>query len=178
MVNGINSAQIANTLTSNSSAQYPENLAKICESCDPNDKNYGKYTTKQMEDAFNKINAREYAAFGHLAGDATPEGIVKFAQAYVNYYNQLSPEEQNSQRYKGTGASAAALLAGAKGLVADEKAHPGKNKQPESLLMMLLNEMLAQLKKHPAQTSTNTSATSSSEQVTISVQAQKLSGVA
>jgi len=177
MVNAINSTQVTSALISNNSPQYPENLSKICESCDPNNINFGKYTDKQMNDAFNKINAREYAAFGHLAGDASLPGIKKLAEAYINYINQLSPEEQNSGRYKGTKESMTALLAGANAMIAEEKANPGKTPvKPTSLLEMMLDEMMKNLKKNHIHADASSNAANSADQVTISEEARKISG--
>ena len=102
MVNGINTAQLTSALVTGNGSRHLENLSEISDSCDPHNKNFGKYTDKQIADATNKLNAREYAAFGHFAGNATPQGVAKLAEAYVNYMNQMSPEEQNGARYKGT----------------------------------------------------------------------------
>jgi len=85
MVNALNSAQVTSAPVSNNGPRYLENLSKISDSCDPNNKNFGKYTDKQIADATNKLNAREYSAFGHFAGDASSQGIKKLAEAYINY---------------------------------------------------------------------------------------------
>lgn len=45
-----------------------------------------------------KLNAREHAAYFHLAGDTG----LNMMKAYIEYYDSLSPEEQNSARYRGT----------------------------------------------------------------------------
>jgi len=180
MVNGINFVQVASAPpVSNNKPQYPENLSVISDSCDPHNKNFGKYTDKQIADATNKLNAREYAAFGHFAGDASSQGIAKLAAAYVNYINSLSPEEQNGARYKGTKEGAMALLAGANAQIAEEKAHPGKKPaQPTSLLMMMLDEMLKNFKKNGINAGAPSNAVDNTDQVTISAEALKLSGQA
>jgi hypothetical protein len=176
MVNGINTAQLTSALAPSNGSRYLENLSEISDSCDPHNKNFGKYTDKQIADATNKLNAREYAAFGHFAGDATPQGIAKLAEAYVNYMNQMSPEEQNGARYKGTKEGAIALLAGAKAMIADEKANPGKKtEKAKTLIEMMLDEMLKNLKKNGINVGASTNAVTSAGQVTFSAEALKLS---
>jgi len=61
-------------------------------------------------------NAREEAAFMHFAHEATAAPtkqqadslMAQYNKAYVEYYDSLSPAEQNSPRYRGTRAAAAA----------------------------------------------------------------------
>lgn len=113
MINSVSSTSI--NINSNKSTD-PTNLSAICDSCDPRNVNYGKYTEQQISTAFQQRNEREYNAFGKYAGDATPTGIVKFAAAYVKFYDSLSPEEQKNPTYAGTRESATALLNGAKAM--------------------------------------------------------------
>lgn len=55
-------------------------------------------------------NAREEKAFVHFAREAGAAGsqaeserlFSKFYSAYIEYYDTLSPQEQNTQRYRGT----------------------------------------------------------------------------
>jgi hypothetical protein len=92
--------------------KYAENLCAVQENKD------GKFTQDQALGANKRQNDREYKAFGYLAGDASADGIVKFAQAYLDFYKRLSPEEQLSDRYRGTDISTGALLAEAKAQLA------------------------------------------------------------
>lgn len=177
MINGINLMRVTNTPTV-SNPQYPEDLAVIADSADKRSASYGKYTHQQIADATHKLNAREYAAFGHFAGDASSQGIKNFAEAYVKYISSLSPDEQNSVSYKGTKESMTALLAAANAQIADEKAHPGKNSaKARTFIEMLLDDMMKKLNKNgnPAGASSNSAST---EQVTISAEALKLSNQA
>ena len=174
MLNGINSVRGTNAPpVSNNSPQYPENLAVIADSADSRSTSYGKYTDQQIADATNKLNAREYSAFGYFGNDASSQGIAKYAAAYVNYINSLSPEEQNSVRYKGTKESMTALLAAAN---ADIAANPGKKPaQPSSLIEMMLDAIMKNFKKIGINVGASTNATNSTDQVTISAEALKLS---
>src|SRR5664279_234768 len=110
MVNSINSAQVTSTPVANNRTQYPEDLAVIADSIDSRSTSYGKYTDQQVNDASQQLNAREYMAFGHFGNDASSQGIKIFAEAYIKYINTLSPEEQNSVRYKGTKESMGTIL--------------------------------------------------------------------
>ncbi|MBK1679843.1 hypothetical protein CKO20_05565 [Rhodocyclus tenuis] len=155
--------------------QYLKNFSEITDSVDPSNKSHGKYTHEQIADATNKLNAREYAAFGHFAGDASSQGIKKLAEAYLGYLNQLSPEEQNSLSYAGTKESATALLAGVNAQIAGGKSNPGKKPdQPTSLLIELLNAMTEQFKKNGININSSVSSPTSESQVTISEEARKL----
>jgi hypothetical protein len=179
MVNGINSAQVTSPLVSNNSSQYPENLSEIADSADSRSKSYGKYTQQQILDASKKLNAREYAAFGYFGNDASSQGIKSYAEAYLKYINQLSPDEQNGVRYKGTKENMTALLAAANAQIAEENAHPGKKPvKPTSLLLMMLDEMMIRLKKNPIHADASSNAANSADRVTISEEARKISGQA
>jgi len=58
----------------------------------------------------NALTEREGKAFGHFAKEAsaaaTPQErarlMTQYIKAYTEYYDSLSPEEQNSDRYRGT----------------------------------------------------------------------------
>ncbi len=175
MINGIYSTLAPSVPSSTASTKYLENLSEIADSVDPHSKSHGKYTDKQIADATNKLNAREYAAFGHFGDDASSQGIKQFTEAYLNYLNQLSPEEQNSIRYKGTKESATALLAGVNAQIAEGKNNPGKKaNQPTSLLIMMLDEMMLHFKKNGVGVNTPVISHTGGSQVTISEEARKL----
>lgn len=175
MINGTYSTLTTSVPMSTAGAQRLENLSEITDSVDPRNKSHGKYTDKEIADATNKLNAREYAAFGHFGDDASAQGIKKFTEAYLNYLNQLSPEEQNSIRYKGTRNGAMALLAGVNAQIAEGKTNPGKKAdQPTSLLIMMLNEMTEHLKKNGINVNASVSSPTGESRVTISEEARKL----
>ena len=175
MITGTYSTLAASVPTSTAGSQHLENLSEIADSVDPRSKSHGKYTDKEIADATNKLNAREYAAFGHFAGDASAQGIKKLSEAYLNYLNQLSPEEQNSIRYKGTKEGAMALLAGVNAQIAEGKTNPGKKAdQPTSLLIMMLDEMTQHLKKNGVSINASVSSPTGGSRVTISEEARKL----
>lgn len=175
MINGTYSALAVSVPMSTAGTQHLENLSEIADSVDPRSKSHGKYTDKQIADATNKLNAREYAAFGHFGDDASSQGIKQFTEAYLNYLNQLSPEEQNSIRYKGTREGATALLAGVNAQIAEEKNNPAKKTgQPTSLLIMMLNEMTQHLKKNGVSINTSVISPTGGSRVTISEEARKL----
>ena len=179
MLNGINSVPgTSATTVSNNSSQYSVNLSVICDSCDPHNINYGKFTQQQINDAWNQRNAREYAAFGYLAGDASPQGIAKFASAYINYINSLSPAEQNSASYQGTKESATALLAAANSQIVAGPYSGDKTAQPKTLLQMMLDAMLNNLKKSSINVGAASNAANSGVQVTFSDAAQNISDLA
>jgi hypothetical protein len=136
MLNSINSIQTSGNSFKN--ASYPENLSQIADSADTRSKNYGQYTGVQILEAAKKLNAREYAAYGHLSNDASSAGIVKFAEAYLNYIKQLSPDEQNGVRYKGSKESVSGLLAQARAAANESASTPEKTDKPSSLLLQLL----------------------------------------
>lgn len=69
---------------------YLPNLATVLD--DP------KATLEAQNAANEAMQAREQAAFG----DAVTTGALEYARAYIEYYDSLSPEEQNSDRYRGT----------------------------------------------------------------------------
>jgi hypothetical protein len=98
----------------------------IAESVDTRSKYYGKFTDKQVSDSWDRVAAREKAAFGYFGNDASSEGLKKFGEAYVSYINGLSPEEQNSVRYRGTKENMTRFLGQIEGEIAKEKANPSK----------------------------------------------------
>ncbi len=169
MVNSINPIQA----TGNTAIKpaYPENLSEIADSADTRNKRYGKYSNEQILDASKKLSAREYAAFGHLSNDASSAGIAKYAQAYIKYVSQLSPEEQNGVRYKGTKESVSGLLAQARAAAAEESASPAKKAdKPSSLLLQLL----AEIERNQQKAGSHSVANKNAERVTISDEARKI----
>jgi hypothetical protein len=77
---------------------------------DITDDNSGKFTVAQQGQADDTLLAREKAAYGQYEGTNTQAGNKQFVVAYIAYVKGLPSGEQNSQRYKGTQASAQALL--------------------------------------------------------------------
>ena len=173
MINAINSTQVTSTPTTNNSTQ-PSDIM-IAESIDTRSKYYGKFSDKQVSDSWDRVAAREKAAFGYFGNNASSEGLKKFGEAYVSYINGLSPEEQNSVRYKGTKESMTSFLGQIDGEIAKEKANPGKKaKKPTLNLLDMLNAITVQLKKkhtHAGASTSTVSSASSTDQVTISAEA-------
>ena len=91
---------------------------------------------------------QEYAAFGHFGDDASSQGIKQFTEALPNYLNQLSPEEQNSIRYKGTRKCDGALLAGVNAQIAEGKNNRKKPTSRHRSFIMMLDEMMLHFKKN------------------------------
>jgi hypothetical protein len=179
MINSINSAQVTNVpAASNTSPRYPENLEIIADSADRRSSSFGKYTDQQILEASKKLNAQEYAAFGHFGNDASSQGIAKLATAYINYINSLQPEEQNSGRYAGTKESMTALLAAANAQIAAGPDTGNKPVQPKSLIEMVLDAMMKNLQKNGINVGTSANAANSGVQVTISDEARNISNQA
>lgn len=65
-------------------------------------------TTEQRSELANKISQREHEAFGKYAKQSPPD-LEKYYENYVEYLDSLSPEERNSDRYKGQRALAIPL---------------------------------------------------------------------
>lgn len=177
MISGVTSNLSAGNSSSSTKPPYLEDLAVIADSADRRSASYGKYTNEQILDASKKLNEREYAAFMHLSTDASTTGIKKYAEAYIRYYDQLSPEEQNSPRYKGTRESVSNLLSQANAQLSAEKAHPDKKaEEPTSFILMLLDSMNKHFETHGVKgqnISGNPSRTE--DKVTLSEEARKLS---
>jgi hypothetical protein len=70
----------------------------------------GRFTQAQQSQANQTLQAREKAAYGQYVGTNTQAGNKQFVVAYINYVKSLPPDEQNSQRYRGTLTSAENLL--------------------------------------------------------------------
>lgn len=122
------------TVSTDTILQKPTRLENLSEIADNKS---GKYSETQVAEAQRKLNARELQAFGRFAfgqgGDGSAQGIKRFAEAYLKYLDQLSPEEeQNSDRYKGTRGPVTALLSQATSAAAKEQSAPG-NKKPEDI---------------------------------------------
>ena len=90
-------------------------------------------------------------AFGHLAGDASTQGIIKLSEAYLKYINSLSPEAQQTGRYAGTKESVTNLLTQARAKLATENTDPTKKVvEPTSFIMMMLEAMSKSIEgQHP-----------------------------
>jgi hypothetical protein len=82
------------------------NLSAIADNTD------GKSTPRQVAVATGQIVARGYKAYGYLYGQATASGnTTPYLQAYIKFYDSLSPAEQQSARYAGTREAAIKGLA-------------------------------------------------------------------
>jgi hypothetical protein len=95
------------TVSSNpklSGSRPSEGLGAIADNKD------GRYSAEQQSDAFEKLNVQEYAAFGHLSGSGSSWGMRDQMKAYVKYVEGLSPEDQQSDRYRGTLGSVKSMI--------------------------------------------------------------------
>ena len=130
---------------------HPDDPAIISESLDKRSPYYGKYSEKEIFDAQTKLNQQEFMAFGHLAGDASTQGIIKLSEAYLKYINSLSPEAQQTGRYAGTKESVTNLLTQARAKLATENTDPTKKVvEPTSFIMMMLEAMSKSIEgQHP-----------------------------
>jgi hypothetical protein len=81
----------------------------------------GRFTQAQQSQANQTLQAREKAAYGQYVGTNTQAGNKQFVVAYINYVKSLPPDEQNSQRYRGTLTSAENLLNEINGLPSTPK---------------------------------------------------------
>lgn len=85
------------SLTSSASTGHPglPNLTALIES---------KTTPERVKEvATGQRVAREFKAYGYLSAQANVSGDPRaYLKAYLTYYDSLSPEEQQSSRYKGT----------------------------------------------------------------------------
>lgn len=173
MVYGVNRTSSATAITEKSS--YPDNLAVIADSADKRSQSYGKYSNKQILEASERLNKQEYLAFGQFSSDASTSGIKKYAEAYIKYYDKLSPEEQNSPRYKGTRESMANLLSQANAQLQSESGNKSEKatQKPTSLLLMLLEDLKKKFDEKRGMLSTNNDNVSGVK-VTISEQARSL----
>ncbi len=60
-------------------------------------------TEREKQVATGQRVAREFKAYGYLSAQANVSGDPRaYLKAYLTYYDSLSPEEQQSSRYKGT----------------------------------------------------------------------------
>lgn len=170
MVMAINATQVTNTQAIINSSQLSDIM--IAESVDTRSKYYGKFSDKQVSDSWNRVAAREKAAFGYFGNDASSEGLKKFGEAYVSYINGLTPEEQNSVRYKGTKENMTRFLGQIEGEIAKEKANPSKKTKKHTLnLLDMLDAVTVHLKKKHTHASTSTSTTNNSDRVALSEEA-------
>jgi hypothetical protein len=116
----------------------------------------GRYTMDQQREAGEKLNAREYAAFGHLAGSGSSWGIRDTLKAYVKYVEGLPPEEQQSDRYRGTMAPTKAMISQFDAYIQnnhipDTRKGGGKNEKiPDSPIVEMLKKGEEALAKHAA----------------------------
>jgi hypothetical protein len=147
MVFAVNSATNTVSLANN---QYPENLAGVL------DNKEGKYTEEQQQEACKKLNAREYAAFGHLGGSGSSWGMRDQMKAYVKYVESLSPEEQQSDSYRGTLGSVKSMISQFDAYIRDNnipdtrKGGGGKEKIPDSPIVEMLKTAEEALEKRAA----------------------------
>jgi hypothetical protein len=172
MVIAINVAQITGIQVPDNSTRFSDIL--IAESVDTRSKYYGKFSDKQVSDSWDRVAAREKAAFGYFGNDASSKGLKKFGEAYVSYINGLSPEEQNSVRYKGTKESMIGFLGQIEGEIAKEKANPGKKTKKTRLnLLDTLETITVRLKKKHTRTVASTTAINNLDRITLSEEATR-----
>jgi hypothetical protein len=116
----------------------------------------GKYSLEQQRDATEKLNAREYAAFGHLAGSGSSWGMRDFLKAYVKYVENLSPEDQQSDRYRGSLGPVKAQISEFDSYIRNNnipdtrKGGGSKEKIPDSPIVEMLKSAEESLAKHAA----------------------------
>jgi hypothetical protein len=149
----------------NTSPRYLQNTTAPATGTAPNlsaiaDNTDGKSTARQMAVATGQIVARGYKAYGYLYGQATATGnTTAYLQAYIKFYDSLSPAEQQSSRYAGTRDAAvkglAANGASATSTTATSTATPGTPATPASKAAQALS-ILASQAQSTARTSTNT----------------------
>ncbi|MCY7295505.1 hypothetical protein [Alteromonas sp. a30] len=80
-------------LDQSSNAATPSNLAARLD-------NEAGLTSQQKSEIANQISQREFDAFGKYAQQSPPD-LKNYYENYINYLDSLSPEERNSERYKG-----------------------------------------------------------------------------
>jgi len=127
------------------------NLSAIADNTD------GKSTPRQIAVATGQIVARGYTAYGYLAGQANATGnTTPYLQAYIKFYDSLSPAEQQSPRYAGTRDAAVKGLAanGASATSTTAPSTPGTAQTPASKSAQALS-ILASQAQSSARTSTN-----------------------
>ena len=99
-------------------------------------------------------------------------GLKKFGEAYVAYINGLSPEEQNSVRYKGTKESMTRFLGELEGEISKEKSTLGKKVKPtKSGLLDMLDSITIHLKKKHTHVASSSTATNNTDRITLSEEA-------
>jgi hypothetical protein len=117
----------------------------------------GRYTMEQQREAGEKLNAQEYAAFGHLSGSGSSWGMRDFLKAYVKYVENLSPEDQQGDRYRGTLAPTKAMISQFDSYIRNNnipdirKGSGGKEKIPDSPIVEMLKKAEEALAKHAAE---------------------------
>jgi len=179
MIDAISSSQKVSTLTTGNVSQVSD--VGIVESSYSDSKYYGKFTDQQMYDATDRLNARENMAFLSILTSNFPpstETIKRFAKAYINYINQLSPEDQNSHRYKGTKESMTALLASVSIQTGNEQSTSGKkSEKTTSDIVKMLEDILQYFQEMNSRPKSSAKETAGTDQVTISEAAIRNVGV-
>jgi hypothetical protein len=114
----------------------------------------GRYTLEQQRDATERLNAQEYTAFGHLSGSGSSWGMRDFLKAYVKYVEHLSPEDQQSDRYRGSLGPVKAQIQEFDSYIRNNnipdtrKGGGGKEKIPDSPIVIMLKNAQEALVKH------------------------------
>ncbi len=179
MIDAISSSQNVNTLNTSNSSQVSD--VAIVESSYSDSKYYGKFTDQQMYDATDRLNAKENMAFLSILTSNFPpnaETVKRYAKAYINYINQLSPEDQNSHRYKGTKESMMALLASVSKQASNEQSKSGKeSKKVTPDIVKMLEDIIKNFQEINNRSKSSTKESTSTDQVTISEAAIRNAGV-
>ncbi len=179
MIDAISSSQNVSTLNINNGSQFSD--VAIVESSYSDSKYYGKFTNQQMYDATDRLNTKENMAFLSILTTNFPpstETVKRFAKAYINYINQLSPEDQNSHRYKGTKESMTALLSSVSTQTDNEQSTSGKkSKKATSDIVKMLEDMLKNFQEINNRTKSSAKETTRTDKVTISEAAIRNDGV-
>lgn len=171
MINTISSTQAASPLTTGNNAKVSDIL--VAESIDPRSKYYGQFSDQEVKAAFDSVNERETAGFGYTLGDQSLEGERNTISAYIKYLNSLSPEEQNSIRYKGAKERMTAVLAKIEGEIARGAGSGKKSKIYKSDIEKMMEDVIANFKELKERSAQPANATNSTDKVTISEEAGK-----
>lgn len=132
----------------------------------------GAFTSKQMSQAANELNRREYLAFGYLAGDATPAGIVKLSKAYLAYYEKLTPDEKQCTCYKGSDTGVRRLLSQAEAALQGKKGEAVPDSQEvKGALSILLDAYLERMRSQSSKETVGRTGAGDPDEVTLSEQA-------
>lgn len=108
--------------------QFRSNLATVLDD--------SKASQAEKNAANEAMQAREQLAFGRFAATST----LDYARAYIEYYDSLSPEEQNSDRYRGTRENMVAVANQASGATGEDVGDLSKSQDPIAMLFEKLKQ--------------------------------------